>query len=505
MIRLTFESLRSKGNPGLADYNYRQLIEHLQVPEPVPDPNDYLPRTPPGLFGKKKAMDDARKGYEIAVAQHRHREQGRLAQLAATRREYSLFQQQEQKAAAERVQAEIEQQAALWPKHAALDPDVRAIWGIIPQVEAHNQRIASKVGALSEILMHGLRNGAAINDHTAVAEYQAGIPDGIEAYFGRVLSSIALPVVAKQHRVAFSTDSSQLVVEYQLPTVGALVPAAKSFRYVKTSNTIAETARPASQIKALYANAIAQITLLCLARIFAYDSQGHVQSVVFNGVVDTLDPRTGKPVSPCLVTVRVDVETFSALDLENVEPSACLKHLSAAVSKSPTELAPVRPVLEFSMVDPRFVEEADVMSGLDSRPNLLELTPTEFESLIQNLFTKMGLEARQTRPSRDGGVDCVAYDTRPILGGKVVIQAKRYKNTVGVSAVRDLYGTLQNEGASKGILVTTSGYGAASFEFANNKPIELIDGANLLYLLEEHADIKARIQAPDGWRDPVID
>jgi restriction endonuclease Mrr len=59
--------------------------------------------------------------------------------------------------------------------------------------------------------------------------------------------------------------------------------------------------------------------------------------------------------------------------------------------------------------------------------------------------------------SHDGGVDCVAYDPRPIFGGKVVIQAKRYKNTVGVSAVRDLFGTMQNEGAAKGILVTTSG------------------------------------------------
>ena len=35
--------------------------------------------------------------------------------------------------------------------------------------------------------------------------------------------------------------------------------------------------------------------------------------------------------------------------------------------------------------------------------------------------------------------------------GKVLIQAKRYKHTVGVSAVRDLFGTMQNEGASKGI------------------------------------------------------
>jgi hypothetical protein len=66
----------------------------------------------------------------------------------------------------------------------------------------------------------------------------------------------------------------------------------------------------------------------------------------------------------------------------------------------------------------------------------------------------------------------------PIFGGRVVIQAKRYKNTVGVSVVRDLFGTLQNEGASKGILVTTSGYRTASFDFAQNKPIELIDGAS---------------------------
>ena len=60
----------------------------------------------------------------------------------------------------------------------------------------------------------------------------------------------------------------------------------------------------------------------------------------------------------------------------------------------------------------------------------------------------------------------------PYLEGKVVIQAKRYKHTVGVSAVRDLFGTVQNEGASKGILVTTSGFGKASFDFATAKAIK---------------------------------
>ena len=132
----------------------------------------------------------------------------------------------------------------------------------------------------------------------------------------------------------------------------------------------------------------------------------------------------------------------------------------------------------------------------------MELSPSEFESLITNLFEAMGLQTKLTQASRDGGVDCIAYDQRPILGGKVVIQAKRYKNTVGVSSVRDLFDTMHNEGASKGILVTTSGYGKASFEFANNKPIELITGSNLLYLLQEHAHVDAKIEMPPDWVDP---
>jgi restriction system protein len=57
-----------------------------------------------------------------------------------------------------------------------------------------------------------------------------------------------------------------------------------------------------------------------------------------------------------------------------------------------------------------------------------------------------------------------------------VVQAKRYKNTVRVSAVRNLYGTVQNEGASKGILITTSGYGKAAFDFASGKPLDVLDG-----------------------------
>lgn len=101
------------------------------------------------------------------------------------------------------------------------------------------------------------------------------------------------------------------------------------------------------------------------------------------------------------------------------------------------------------------------------------------------------------------GVDSVAFDPRPIFGGKVVIQAKRYKDTVGVSAVRDLYGTVMNEGASKGILITTSGFGKASFEFAEGKPLELLSGSHLLHLLAE-AGTEAKTEMPEVEREPVL-
>jgi restriction system protein len=426
---------------------------HLKQAEPAPKLEQFMPAPLTGmgkLFGKAKheqAVTDGKARYEKAVKEHRSREAQRTNALAKARAEWQA------------AAAQLEEEAK----------------------KRHEQVDAFEV------------------------DYRGGNLDAVVSYCHMVLGGSAYPDgFPQQFKLAYVPESRQAVVEYELPTVD-VVPAVKAYRYVKQSDSIAESARPQAQIKALYASVVAQVAIRTVRELLTSDKAGHIDTVVFNGHVDTADPGSGQRIHPCLVTVRTTRETFDQLDLTHIEPLACLKHLSAGVSKSPAELVPVRPVLEFNMVDPRFVTESDALSELDQRPNLMELTPTEFEALIQNLFIKMGLEARQTRASRDGGVDCVAWDPRPIFGGKVVIQAKRYKNTVGVSAVRDLFGTLQNEGASKGILVTTSGYGQASFDFARNKPIELIAGSNLLYLLAEYTGINAKIIPPDDWKDPVAD
>lgn len=336
-------------------------------------------------------------------------------------------------------------------------------------------------------------------------ELEQGNPATVKDYFEMVLQRSSWPDgFPQQFVLAYAPENKLLAIDYMLPD-WSIVPEGKGYRYVKARDALDTIPETAVKRRALYASVVAQSALRVLHEVFEADRHGHVETVALNCMVDTIDRATGTRHVPCILSVRTTAATFKGINLSAVDPTACLKGLAAAMSPSPAELAPVRPVLDLRMVDPRFITEADVLSELDQRPNLMELTPGEFESLITNLFTKMGLEARQTQASRDGGVDCVAFDPRPIFGGKVVIQAKRYKNTVGVSAVRDLFGTMQNEGASKGILVTTSGYGSAAFQFAEGKPIELLSGANLLYLLAEHANMEARIVVPEQWRDPLVD
>ncbi len=129
---------------------------------------------------------------------------------------------------------------------------------------------------------------------------------------------------------------------------------------------------------------------------------------------------------------------------------------------------------------------------------LLEMNPTAFEQLVAELMRRMGLRTEHTGMSGDGGVDCVAYDDRPVVGGKVIMQVKRYSNTVNPSVVRDLFGTVHASGATKGVLVTTSGFGPESREFAQGKPLELIDGAQLDTLLRQYGLAGSMSQQSDA-------
>ncbi len=388
-------------------------------------------------------------------------------------------------------------------RHARVAEAVRATHqaALVKHAESERSKATAAVKAREEHLQRKAafeaerqRRNAEVDEFEA--DYRSKDADAVVAYNEMVLTRSEYPETGfpQGFRLAYNTSASELVVEYELP-LPSVIPLEADYRYVKTRDEIESKVRKSAEVKKLYQEVVTSVALRTLHELFEADQAETLSLVTFTGILDTIDPASGRETRVPVISVRAPRAEFEQLRLDKVDKVACLRNLGAQLSSRPDELQPVKPIVEFNMVDKRFIEQGDALACLESRPNLMDLTPSEFETLVSNLFGKMGLETKLTRSSRDGGVDAVAFDKRPVLGGKVVIQAKRYRDTVGVSAVRDLYGTMLNEGASKGILVCTSGYGTDAYNFSKDKPLELIDGGALLYLLREHAGTHARITA----------
>lgn len=328
----------------------------------------------------------------------------------------------------------------------------------------------------------------------AVDKLQAGVASGeIESVLEHATMVLDKSdygdLIEKSYDLDYLLESKSLLVEYQLPN-SEQVPNIKSVRFVKTTGELKETYISDRDVKTIYDNACYQIALRTIHELLEADEYRNIEKVLFNGFVRFTDPRTGNQSQSCILSVMVDRSAFDSINLANVDPKACFKSLKGVSAAALASYAAVPPIMKLDRHDKRFVEGKDVIDAIPQDENLASMSWEDFEHLIRELFEKefalRGGEVKVTQASRDGGVDAVAFDPDPISGGKIVIQAKRYTRTVGVSAVRDLYGTVLNEGANKGILVSTADYGPDAYQFASDKPLSLLNGGNLLHMLERH-------------------
>jgi restriction system protein len=202
---------------------------------------------------------------------------------------------------------------------------------------------------------------------------------------------------------------------------------------------------------------------------------------VVNGFVRGIDPATGQSAQIWLITVMIRREIFGRIDLAKVDPVSCLEGLKAQMSPHPEKLTPVRPTHLAATMTAEMSDETG-----RAETNLMDMDPIDFENLVAELFQGMGFEVMTTERTGDGGVDVRAMDPDPIRGGKLVIQVKRYRHTIPPALVRELYGTMLHEGATKGILVTTAEFGPGARQFAEGKPLALIGGRQLADLLSRN-------------------
>lgn len=107
---------------------------------------------------------------------------------------------------------------------------------------------------------------------------------------------------------------------------------------------------------------------------------------------------------------------------------------------------------------------------------LQRLDPVEFEQFCGYLYERQGYKAHMTATSGDEGVDLLLTTGKR----KKVVQCKRYQGSVGQPTVRDMYGTMLHTKSVAAAVVTTGRFTRAAEDWAANKPIDLVDGHELM-------------------------
>ena len=166
------------------------------------------------------------------------------------------------------------------------------------------------------------------------------VPAAIEEYVGIVLSNSVYPdAFPVEHGHSFDLATRELTMSVFVPEPSAL-PSVKEYRYGKAKDEIVATQLSAKAQKDRYASAVHETALRTLDEIFEADRAGKIHSIALTVGVNRVAPATGRPEMVPLVQVAAARDQFSQLNLADVVPVETLKHLGAALSKSPFDLTP---------------------------------------------------------------------------------------------------------------------------------------------------------------------
>jgi restriction system protein len=308
----------------------------------------------------------------------------------------------------------------------------------------------------------------------------------IDDYIKAVFLSINSPIKSNFTNINFLLKDKTLVFNQVLPKIDML-PDYKD--YIINSRGMSKYIPfKKNEKRELFIQYYNQVALLVINLLFQSDTENFFEEICYNGWIKTKSKTNGKDIEACVVSLSISREKFINLSLEYVDPVECVKSLHGRVEQDleSNDVEGIKPFLKFDF-DKKIIQTDSIIDDVKSN-NLMDLTWEEFEIYVRDWLKKEFVNAKVevTQSSRDGGIDAIIYDDDFLKGGVTVVQVKQYNITVPVSAVRDLYGVMQDRRASKGILVTTSDFGYDSRQFVKDKPISLVNGTNLLYYLNKH-------------------
>ncbi len=128
--------------------------------------------------------------------------------------------------------------------------------------------------------------------------------------------------------------------------------------------------------------------------------------------------------------------------------------------------------------------DVNLYNSIITDPQLLgSLHWRTFEKLLANILEKFEYEIELLKGTKDGGIDIIAIKKQSPFGlNRYLIQAKQWKNKIGVEPVRSLIWAHNEYRATKSCLATTSVFTKGAWDLANKYKwqIELKDYDKIL-------------------------
>lgn len=169
--------------------------------------------------------------------------------------------------------------------------------------------------------------------------------EAVIQYCEMVLNNSQYPeTFPKDFDLDYNSDNKLLIVEYILPPPDVF-PTLKEVRYIASKKEMREMFISETQLSKNFNSAIYKIALRTLHELFEADKIDALESIVFNGWVNSADKATGKMVKSCIISVQSKKAEFETFVLSAVDPKACFKHLKGIGSAKLINITPIQPIV----------------------------------------------------------------------------------------------------------------------------------------------------------------
>ncbi|GAA2273187.1 MULTISPECIES: restriction endonuclease [Kitasatospora] len=327
--------------------------------------------------------------------------------------------------------------------------------------------------------------------------YRLAEPAAVESLLERALAAAegATQDLPAPCRAVFRPLTRTAVLDLDLPPLDR-VPSLSGYR-LTSAGEIEPVPRPSADRAADYLRLAARLALRALQAADAVDTDEILAGVVLNGWLR--ETPTGEPL--CLLSVDADRDALARTRLLPLDPAGAepvehgygagygegvyadaeqdealvrLRDLAAAVSPDPYALAAVEPI----------------GCAASAVPSTDELSPNEFAYLVRELFTRGGLADWSVRLRGAGGLVAIGEGAPgSALPGRWVVWASRGSDPVAGEELRTLVEAVREEGADRGLRLTSGRFSEAALDLAGTAPyqqIHLVDGDGVRELAQTH-------------------